>query len=268
MPARPQDAAPFHALHRDFLILPNAWDAVSALLIAREGAKAIATSSAALAWARGYPDGHGLPIEKLIECVEEIARVIDVPISVDSEAGYADTPEGTAENIARLIGVGAVGINLEDGKWPHELHLKKIEAIRAVAERAGVNLYINARTDVYLKQLVPEGERPKETLRRARAIREAGASGLFVPGVLTDEEISTFASGVDLPLNIISLKGVQDAARLKALGAKRLSGAAGIFHAASATIRAAARAFLEGGDSNALAALAGEKPDYNGLLKR
>src|SRR5215471_917899 len=99
MTARPHDAETFYALHRDFLILPNAWDAASARVVQEAGAKAVATSSAAVAWAHGYADGHGLPISILVTAVKEIARVVSVPISVDSEGGYSDDLTEVEKNI-------------------------------------------------------------------------------------------------------------------------------------------------------------------------
>lgn len=266
MPARPQDAASFHALHRDLLILPNAWDAASARVIQDAGATAIATSSAACAWAHGFADGHHFPIAKLITVVEEIARVVSVPITCDAEAGYADTPEGAAENVRALIGAGAVGINLEDGTKPHDLHLRKIEAIRAVAEREGVNLFINARTDVFLKQLVPSEQAIAETLRRGAAIKAAGASGLFVPGIANVDDIVAIAGGVDLPLNVMARPGAPNAVTLRELGVKRLSAATSIFNAAMASAIAAAAEFLASGDSESLWAKRGSPPDYNKLF--
>ena len=266
MPARPQDAASFHALHRDLLILPNAWDAASARVIQDAGATAIATSSAAVAWAHGFADGHHFPIAKLITVVEEIARVVSVPITCDAEAGYADTPEGAAENVRALIGAGAVGINLEDGKQPHDLHLRKIEAIRAAAEREGVNLFINARTDVILKQLVPAEQAIAETLRRGAAIKAAGASGLFVPGIASVDDIVAIAGGVDLPLNVMARPGAPNAVTLRELGVKRLSAATSIFNAAMASAIAAATEFLASGDSESLWAKRGSPPDYNKLF--
>lgn len=249
-----QNDAAFHALHQDFLILPNVWDAVSAKLIERAGAKAIATSSAAVAWAHGFADGHDLPIAKLVTAVEEIARVVSVPISADAEAGYADDPGQVGENIAALIGAGAVGINLEDGREPHEAHLRKIEAARSAAERAGVNLYINARTDVYLKQLVPAEQAVAETIRRGRAFKDAGASGLFAPFALRPDDIRAIAAAVDMPLNVIAMTGLPAAVALKMLGARRLSAGTKIAGAALAATRAAAAEFLADGDSDVLAA--------------
>ncbi len=267
MPARPQDAAIFHALHDDFLILPNAWDAVSAKLLELAGAGAIATSSAAVAWAHGHADGHDLPIAKLVSTVEEIARVVSVPISVDAEAGYADDPKQVGENIAALIGAGAVGINLEDGREPHELHLRKIGAAREAAIRSGVDLYINARTDVYLKQLVLAEQAATETIRRGRACKVAGASGLFAPFAIKAEEIGAIAEAVEMPLNVISWVGVPKAADLKRLGARRLSAGTKIASAALRAAREAAAEFLADGDSETLAARAGDSVNYNAMFK-
>lgn len=267
MPARPRDADVFHALHRDFLILPNAWDAGSARLMQEAGAKAVATSSAAVAWARGYADGHHLPVSLLATIVQEIARVVNVPITVDAEGGYSDDPAEVQKNIARLIDAGGVGVNLEDGKQPHELHLKKIEAARSAGERAGVKLFINARTDVYLKQLAPAHEAQAETLRRAKTIKEAGASGLFVPGLADAAEIKAIAAGCGLPLNVMARPGAPKAAELQALGAKRVSAATSIFNAAMAGASEAAREFLAEGDSDKLWARRGAPVDYNALFR-
>lgn len=263
MPARPDDAAQFHALHRDFLILPNAWDAASALLMQELGAKAIATSSAAVAWAHGYADGHHFPVAKLVDVIGEIVRVVSLPVTCDAEGGYADDPEQAAENVAALIGAGAVGVNLEDGKQPHELHVRKVEAIRSAAERAGVDLFINARTDVFLKQLVPPERAVEETLRRAQAIREAGGSGLFVPAIVKPEDIAAVAEGAQMPLNVMARPGLPPAGELKAHGVRRLSAATGIFNAAMAGAREAAVDFLATGDSESLWRRRGQPLDYN-----
>lgn len=266
MPARPQDAARFHNLHRDFLILPNAWDAASARAMQEAGAAAIATSSAAVAWAHGCADGHHLPVAKLAAAIDEIARVVSVPISADAEAGYDDDPSRAAENVAMLIGAGAVGINLEDGRQPHELHLRKVEAIRGTAERAGVNLFINARTDVVLKQLAPAERAVEETLRRAAALKAAGASGLFVPGLTDAAQIREVAAGAGLPLNVMARPGLAPLAELQALGAKRLSAATAVFNAAMAAAVAAAEDFLRRGDSDAIWQRRGQPLDYNKLF--
>lgn len=266
MPAHPHAAAAFHALHQDLLILPNAWDAASARITQDAGAKAIATSSAAVAWAQGYADGHHFPIDKLIAVVEAIARAVSVPITTDAEGGYDDDPVRVGENVRALIDAGAVGINLEDGKAPHELHLRKIEAAREAGVRAGVDLFINARTDVILKQLAAPEEVVAETLRRARGIKAAGASGLFVPGVADATTIAAITSEAGLPLNVMARPGLPPLAELKTLGVKRLSAATGLFNVAMAAAHDAAADFLRSGDAEALWARRGTPPDYNKLF--
>jgi 2-methylisocitrate lyase-like PEP mutase family enzyme len=266
MPARPNDAATFHALHGELLILPNVWDAASAKIVEFAGAKAIATSSAAVAWSHGFADGHDLPISKLVETVDEIARTTALPITADAEGGYSDDLAQVGANVAALIEAGAVGINLEDGAGPHELHLKKVEAARKAAQREGVELYINARTDVYLKQLVPPDYACEEALRRGAAIREAGASGVFVPGVVSGEDIEALVRGLRVPLNVMSRPGVPSLAELQKLGVKRISAATSTFGAAMEGLRVAASAFLADADSEALWARRGNPPNWNAVF--
>jgi 2-methylisocitrate lyase-like PEP mutase family enzyme len=262
-------AETFHALHKgpNILILPNAWDAMSAKIVEGTGAKAIATSSAAVAWGHGYADGHELPFELLLRTVGEIVRVVKLPVTCDSEGGYAETPEGAAENIRRLIDAGVVGINLEDGREAHELHLKKIAAIRKAASASGVNLFINARTDVYLKGLTSGEKRLSETLRRAAAMRDAGASGVFVPGAAA-ADIPALAKDIPLPLNIMGWSGVPKAAELQAMGVKRLSAATNMARAVWAALAKASKTYLFDGDNDALTALGEPGADYNALFAK
>jgi 2-methylisocitrate lyase-like PEP mutase family enzyme len=260
-------ATRFHDLHQgpDILILPNAWDAMSAKLVEGAGAKAIATSSAAVAWSHGYADGHALPAELLVRTISEIVRVVKVPVTCDAEGGYAETAGGAADNIRRLIDCGAIGINLEDGKEPHELHLKKIAAIREMASKANVKLFINARTDVYLKGLVPADQRLAETLRRAKAVIAAGADGVFVPGAAADD-IPTLAKEILAPLNIMGWSGVPNAKTLQGMGVRRLSAATNIARAAWAAANTATKAFLGDGDCDALTARGDASANYNALF--
>ncbi len=261
------NADTFHALHASgFLTLPNAWDAGSARIIETLGAKAVATSSAAVCWAHGYADGHHLPVDFLVTTVREITRVVSIPVTCDVEGGYADDPAQVAENIARVIDAGAVGINIEDGREPPELLARKIAAVREAAARAGVNLFINARTDVFLKGLAEGEAAVAETLRRGALYREAGADGLFAPYVVEDAHIAAIASDCGLPLNVMARPGLAAAARLEALGARRLSSATGLARAALNALKTATTAFLETGDSDALAAAGGPPGDYNKLF--
>ena len=144
----------FRGDYGDILILPNAWDGASAAVMADAGAKAVATSSAAVAWSHGYPDGDALPLPLLLATVSAVARAAgDTPVTADIEGGYTDDLGELGETIRAVIGAGAVGINLEDGRRDPDLHAAKIEAARKAADATGVNLFINARTDVYLKGL-------------------------------------------------------------------------------------------------------------------
>ena len=270
MTARPANAATFHALHNgpDVLVLANAWDAGSARLIETLGAKAIATTSAGVAWAHGYADGHHLPVDALATTVREIARAVAIPVSTDIEGGYADDPAAAGEAVARVIDAGAVGINIEDGTGAPELLCKKIEAARAAAARAGVTLFINARCDVYLLNLAHGGAALAETIRRGKLYRDAGADGLFVPIATEPSVIAAVIAEIKLPFNAIARKGAPSLADLRALGVRRFSAGAGIARAAVEASRAAAAQFLADGDADALVARAGASlPDLNGLFK-
>jgi 2-methylisocitrate lyase-like PEP mutase family enzyme len=258
-------AAQFKALHAgpDILVLANAWDAASAALMADAGAKAVATSSAAVAWARGYADGDVLPVATLTRTLEEIARILPVPLTADIEGGYSDDLATVAETVKAVIGAGAVGINLEDGRRDPDLHARKIAVARKAADQAGLDLFINARTDVYLAGLAQGDAAEAETLRRAALYREAGASGIFVPVAKDEAVIGRLAAGVALPLNIMSMGGVAKAARLQELGVRRLSSGTGLFQAAFGALQRATAAYLQDGDPDALAAAGAGMPNFN-----
>ena len=263
----PTAASEFHRLHQNgLLVLPNAWDAGSARLIESLGAKAIATSSAAVAWAHGYADGDLLPVPLLAATVGEIARMVRVPISVDVEGGYSDDAGGVAETVAAVIDAGGVGINIEDGTRDPDLLSAKIERSKATGARLGVDLFVNARVDVYLRNLAPAEGRIEETLSRAERYRAAGADGIFVPGVTDREVIRTIASAVTLPLNVLARTGLPDAAALEALGVRRLSAGSGIAGAAFGRIASLAAGFLKTGASNPLSNAAMPYVEINALM--
>jgi 2-methylisocitrate lyase-like PEP mutase family enzyme len=255
----------FGALHRgaEILVIPNAWDAASAAIMADAGAKAVATSSAAVAWAHGYPDGDAVPFEVVARGISEIARVLDVPLTADIEGGYSDDLGKLADNIKAVIGAGAVGINLEDGARSPDLHARKIEAARKAADETGVKLFINARTDVYLRGLAEGHAAFTETVQRAQRYEAAGADGIFVPGAKDEDLIHRLADAIALPLNIMLLPGLAPAARLQALGVRRLSSATAPFRAAYATAGRAVADFLATGEASAFAAGAEGLPNLN-----
>jgi 2-methylisocitrate lyase-like PEP mutase family enzyme len=242
-------AQTFRRLHDpgQLLLLPNAWDAGSARLIEACGAAAIATTSAGLAWSRGYRDGNALPPRVLAGAVGEIARVLEVPLSVDVEGGYADDPRLVAEHVAAVVGAGAVGINLEDGAASPDLLCCKIAAVRAAASHAGADLFINVRTDVYLRELVPAERALAETIERGGRYRSAGCDGLFVPGLRDAVAIRALVEAVALPLNVMVVPGLPPVAELRRLGVRRVSAGQTITQAAYAVTRRAATRFLRDG---------------------
>lgn len=214
----------FHALHQDgILLLANCWDGGTARIAALAGSKALATSSAAVAWGHGYADGSQLPTALLLETVRDIIRASALPLTVDIEDGYSSDPEMVGQFVGQLAQAGVVGINIEDGNAPPELLARKISAARAAAKAAGIDLYINARCDVYLRGLAEPGARVAETLRRAAIYQEAGASGLFAPGATDEGEIAALAKGSTMPLNLLARPNLAAPARLAELGVRRLS---------------------------------------------
>jgi len=247
-------AETFHALHRpgDLLILPNAWDAGSAKVIEDAGAQAIATTSGGVGWALGYPDGNALPVQLLAALVKNITNVIRVPLSVDVEGGYTNKPEAIAENLKPIIDAGAVGINIEDGEGTPELLAQKIEQARKLAEKLGVDLFINARTDVYLQEIGSPESRPEETIVRAEKYRNAGANGIFVPGLSESSDIKTVVSGVQMPVNLMAWPDLPSASKLSKLGVQRLSAGVNISTAIWQHVSKLSKKFLETGSSNVL----------------
>jgi len=273
----PQDlATSFHALHRrgadPILVLPNAWDVMSARLVEEAGARAIATTSAGIAWSLGYPDGQKIPREVMLAQVALIARAAHVPVTADVESGYgAGTAEDAAETARGVIAAGAVGLNLEDapgvGGAPvvePEVHAKRIAAVREVALAAGLALFINARTDIYVRKVGDEHARFDETVRRARLYLAAGANGIFVP-LAPGEVIARLAEAIDAPLNVIAGPGSPSVAELQKLGVARVSLGPGLVRSVMAHIRRAASEALGAGTYGAIAEQVAS-PEANALL--
>ena len=220
----PSPAARFRHLHTQGLLrLANAWDAGTARLIEHLGAPAVATTSAGLAWSQGWPDGDALDLDALLHAVGGIARVVTVPLTVDVEGGYSDDPAIVADTVLRVVRAGAAGINLEDGAGDPDLLAAKIRAIREACVAQGMDVFINARTDVYLRGLAPDEQRVDETLARATVYRQAGADGLFVPGLVDVDAMRAIAAACGLPLNVMLRPALHDLAALQALGVRRVS---------------------------------------------
>jgi 2-methylisocitrate lyase-like PEP mutase family enzyme len=245
----------FRKLHEgpDVLVLPNAWDAASAAIMADAGAKAVATSSAAVAWSLGYADGDVAPISAVCGVIAAASKAVDVPVSADIEGGFTDDLDELAANIRAVIAAGAVGINLEDGTRSPDLHARKIETVRKAATAAGVALFINARTDIYLKGLAQGDDALAQTLKRAELYRAAGADGIFVPGPGDPALIRTLATEIKLPLNVMGWIGVPKASELAPLGVRRLSTATNPFRVAYAALAKSMAQLMADGDPDALA---------------
>jgi len=270
-------AALFRRLHAPgadpILVLPNAWDAMSARLVEEAGARAVATTSAGISWALGYPDGQGASRDAMLEAVRRIVEAVRVPVSADVESGYgAGTPEDVAETARGVIAAGAVGLNLEDAPGRDGAPLldaaanaERIAAARAAARAAGVDLFINARTDTYLRKVGDEAARFDETVRRARAYVEAGADGAFVPLAPDPDTVRRLAAAVGAPLNVIAGPGSPAVAELRALGVARVSVGPGLARSVMAHVRRAAAELLGPGTYAALAEQV-PSPEANALF--
>lgn len=226
-----QKTQQFRSMHdrTRVLLLPNAWDAGSARLFAQVGFPAIATTSGGIAWALGYGDGEQLPLDDLLAAIRRIVRVTALPVTVDFEAGYADTIEILLSNVTALINAGIVGLNLEDG-IRHEslreidLAASRIAATRAAADAAGVPIFINARVDSWIVAGdADDAARMDDSLRRARAYLAAGADGIYPIGVADPALIATLCAKIDAPVNISARAGLPDMAELARLGVARVS---------------------------------------------
>jgi 2-methylisocitrate lyase-like PEP mutase family enzyme len=239
----------FRTLHEGpgLFMLPNAWDAGSARLIESLGAKAIATTSAGLAWSRGYPDGNALPGDQLMAAIRDIVRAIRVPLSVDIEAGYSDDSRAVARLVVEILNAGAVGINVEDGVDPADLLCRKIEAVRDGAAHSGVDLFVNARTDVYLRGIAAGDAAVEEVMGRAARYRGAGCDGLFVPGLSDGGAMTAIAAAIKpMPLNIMAVPGLPPVEALQKFGVRRLSAGSAIAQAAFGCTHRLAAGFLVG----------------------
>ncbi|WP_050628193.1 isocitrate lyase/PEP mutase family protein [Bradyrhizobium viridifuturi] len=226
-----QYAEAFRALHKtgDPLVLFNAWDVATAKAIAKSS-PAVATSSGAVAAALGYADGENAPLDMVEGLVARMTASVPVPVSIDLEAGYGDTAEAAAHSAARILKAGAIGINIEDGLSGGRRQLvdpaqhgEKIRAVRATAQKLGIDLFINARTDPFLLKFGSPEQCLNEAARRARIYADAGADGIFVPGLTELALIERFVQLTPLPVNIMVTQGVPDIADLARVGVRRVS---------------------------------------------
>ncbi|ADB30963.1 PEP phosphonomutase [Kribbella flavida DSM 17836] len=238
----------------DPLVLPNAWDAASAVVIAEAGAPAIATTSGGVAWSLGRPDGQALTRAEMVEQVRRIVAAVDVPVTADIEGGYGPRPDDVAKTITAVVDAGAVGVNLEDSVapggplFPTLDQVARVAAARSAAVEAGLpELLINARTDVFLFGVgAPEG-RLDEVLAHASAYGEAGADSLFVPGLVELDVVAELVRRSPLPVNLMAGPGAPKVAEFLALGVRRVSVGTSVAQAAYSVALRAARELLAHG---------------------
>ncbi|KOX03002.1 isocitrate lyase/PEP mutase family protein [Streptomyces sp. NRRL B-3648] len=217
MTAEPASAPSFAGLHHrpgEPLLLPNAWDHASAAALAARGFRAVATTSLAVAAAVGLPDGEAATREHTVRLALTLGSE-PYFLSVDAEDGFSDDPDEVAGLARELWAAGAVGINLEDGLAPAGRHAAKIAAVKAAAP----GLFVNARTDTYWSG---DGDE-KETLRRLDAYQEAGADGVFVPGLTDPLRIATLVRHTAVPLNVLYTPTGPTVGHLAGLGVRRIS---------------------------------------------
>jgi 2-methylisocitrate lyase-like PEP mutase family enzyme len=241
------------------LVLVNAWDALTARIIEKAGSEAIATTSAGIANAYGYPDGQKISRAEMLEAVARIAAVVSVPVTADMEAGYGDSAEEMDRTVAGVLHAGAVGLNLEDGTGRAEAPLmdltaqvEKIRAVVAAGRRRGVSIVVNARTDVYLRAVGEESGRLAETIRRGEAYRDAGASCVFIPGVADPAVIGEVVRRLGCPINILAVAGSPSISELARLGVARVSLGSGPARAATTLTQRLAEEVLSSGTYSAL----------------
>lgn len=227
-----EKAERFHSYHvrGQPLVLFNIWDVGRAKAVESTGARALATSSWAMA--NGYEDGERMPLDLAIENLARIVRATDVPVTIDLESGYGGEPDAVARTVERSIEAGAVGCNLEDSD-PATRALRsiseqvaRIEHARKAAKAKQLRYFINVRSDVFLARTTPQAndeERIATVLERSKAYAAAGADSLFVPGLINGASIKRVAEESSLPLNV----GFDDEApplpELASLGIARLS---------------------------------------------
>jgi 2-methylisocitrate lyase-like PEP mutase family enzyme len=257
------------------LALPNAWDVVSARILEEVGHPAIATSSAAVAFSLGYPDGQRISRAEMLGAVSRITRAVRVPVTADLESGYGKTPEEIADFTKAMVAAGAVGLNFEDVTGDDasthvdlELQLKNIRAIRETSAALGVPLVINARTDIYLMPIGPEATRFERTVERLHAYREAGADCLFVPGLCDRETIAKLVKALGSPLNILASQGCPSLDDLEKMGVARVSAGSSAMRAAMGAFRRVAKDWLAHGSYDSLHQVTVPYAELNQMMAR
>jgi 2-methylisocitrate lyase-like PEP mutase family enzyme len=222
----------FRAKHRGprLLLLPNAWDAMSARIFAVAGFDAIATTSGGVSWSLGYADGEQAPWNEVVAATARIVRAAKVPVTADIEAGFGETPDAVMRSVSEIIKAGVVGVNLEDGNLRGAVPIRsvsdsadRIRAAREAAKTAGVPIVINARTDLYLRHIGDEASRFDETVERGNAYLAAGADCVYPITLRDPPTMGRLVKALGAPINVNVRAGSPSVAELEALGVARAS---------------------------------------------
>jgi len=235
------------------LVLFNAWDAGSAAVIAKAGARAIATGSWSVAAAHGFGDGEAMPFALALANIRRIVGAVDLPVSLDFEGGYATDPDSVAENFKEVLGTGVIGVNFEDrvvaeaagSLYAIDQQAARLRALRQVADADGIPIFINARTDLFLQSRQHDGALVDAAIERAHAYAAAGASGFFVPGLTDAAAIGRLCAAVSLPVNVMYLPALPPPDMLAGLGVARISHGPQPYRLAMAALEQATRATLQ-----------------------
>ncbi len=255
-------AALFRRLHQGpgILVLPNVWDVASARIVEQAGFPAIATSSAGVAFALGYPDGERISRDEMTSVVARIVAHVGVPVTADMEAGYGRGPEDAAATVRAVIAAGAVGMNFEDSQGEggepllaEALQVERVRAAREAANATGVPFVLNARTDVFLEQVGEPAGRLAHAVRRLDAYRSAGADCLFAPGVSDPATIAMLVKEVHGPLNVLAVEASPPIRELERLGVARVSLGSGPMRAGLTVLRRLAEELRTAGTYGVLA---------------
>lgn len=258
---RAEQAQRFRELHHGgrLLVLPNAWDAASARIFETAGFPAVATTSAGMAWTVGRPDGERISRATMLQLVTHVTRSVKVPVSADLEAGFADTPSDFIETVRGAIVAGAVGLNVEDGTVDparplHDLRRQTdfLRAGKRAARDAGIDVFLNARTDVFWRQVGDPATQLRLAIERCQAFVAAGADGVFLPSVSDPEAIRQLVKEIPAPLNVLAGAGTPGLKELEDLGVARVTFGSGPMRKMLAGLREFARNLGENGDFSPL----------------
>jgi 2-methylisocitrate lyase-like PEP mutase family enzyme len=272
MKTQSEKAELFRSLHRgpEILVLPNAWDCASARIFEQAGFPAIATTSAGVAFSLGYSDGEHIPQDLMLATIGQISDSVELPVTADLESGYGDV----AKTTAGLIAAGAVGLNLEDmdhqaqSLVPIPAQIEEIAMIRRIATGLGVNVVINARTDVFLGEIGEPSTRFERACERLQAYIAAGADCVFLPGVADENTIRRVVETVKFPLNILAGGNLPTIPRLQELGVARVSVGSGIMRATLGLTRRIARELKQSGTYRTLLEGAMPYAEANALFEK